>query len=128
MELNIFQNLKQMVEEKINVQDFINDLFDFLEKGVCDKKENVNKEKMVENQSLNEYRKEGHLYLVTEDRDNKIYLWDITDKPKNEIEEKDFPEELLDVAKEGSVFKYENGKYEFYSNDGYEMLFDEKIE
>lgn len=127
MELNIFQNLKQTIEEKINVQDFINDLVDFLEKSTCDKKENI-KEDMLEKRELNQYRKEGHLYLVTEDRDNKVYLWDITDKPENEIEEKDFPEKLLNIAKEGSVFRYEDGEYKFYSNDGYEMLFNEKRE
>ena len=43
MELNIFQNLKQTIEEKINVQDFINDLVHFLEKSTCDKKENIKK-------------------------------------------------------------------------------------
>ena len=36
MELNIFQNLKQTIEEKINVQDFINDLVHFFKTGDAD--------------------------------------------------------------------------------------------
>jgi len=71
-------------------------------------------------------RKEGHLYFVTEDRNNEIYLWDFTDKPKHEFKEVIASEDLLNVAKEGAMLQYKNGKYELYSSEGYDMLFDER--
>jgi len=70
---------------------------------------------------LNNYRKEGHLYRVEENVNGKIYLWDITEKSKTVIEELEFPKELIDKATEGAVFKYVNGKYEFCSNEGNEI-------
>ena len=81
--------------------------------------------KIIEEQNtdLNKFRKEGHLYMVEEDRDNRIYLLDLSDKSNCVLEEVDFPQELIKKATEGSVFKYQNGKYVFYSNGGYEMLY-----
>lgn len=117
MNLNIYDVLKTELELDKGVQKFMKELGEFFNKT---KNENTLEQK------LQDYRKEGHLYLVTEDRDGKVYLWDLTDRPKDEIEEKDFPQELLGKATEGSVFKYTNGTYEFYSEDGYDMLFDEK--
>lgn len=76
-----------------------------------------------QNQNLNKFRKEGHLYMVEEDINNRIYLLDLSDKSNCVLEEVDFPQELIKKATEGSVFKYQNGKYVFYSNDGYEMLY-----
>ncbi|MCI9063755.1 MAG: hypothetical protein HFJ17_04050 [Clostridia bacterium] len=63
---------------------------------------------------LKEYRKEGHIYVVEEDVNNRIYLWDTTDKPSFTIEEVDFPENLKDQATEGAIFKYTNGEYKLY--------------
>jgi hypothetical protein len=40
-------------------------------------------------------------------------LWDSTEKPKNEIEDVYFPEELKDKAKEGRSFIYQNGTYTY---------------
>ena len=74
---------------------------------------------------VKEYRKEGHLYFVTEDRNNEIYLWDFTDKPKHEFKEIITSVELQKVAKEGAMLQYKNGKYELYSPYGYDMLHNE---
>ena len=74
----------------------------------------------------NEHRKEGHLYLVTEDRLGEVYLWDFTDKPKHEFKEVFSSDDLLNVAKEGAMLQYKNGNYSLYSADGYDMLFDEE--
>lgn len=71
---------------------------------------------------LSEYRKQGHLYVVTEEINDKRFLWDLTDRPKNEIEEVDFPKDLLDQAIAGTVLVYENGHYKYYSNDGFERM------
>ena len=71
-------------------------------------------------------KKLGHLYLITEDRNNEVYLWDFTDKPKHEFSEKMLSENLLSVAKEGAMLQYKNGKYELYSPYGYDMLFNEE--
>lgn len=68
-----------------------------------------------QDEKLNEYRKEGHLYMVEEDTNDRIYLWDITDKPSITIEEVDFPENLKEFATEGSVFQYLNGEYKIYN-------------
>ena len=78
------------------------------------------------NTDLQKNRKEGHLYLVTEDRTNEIYLWDFTDKPKHEFKEIVSSEELLSIAKEGAMLQYKNGKYELYSPYGFDMLYNEK--
>lgn len=66
-----------------------------------------------QNDILKEYRKEGHLYRVSENINNCIFLWDITDKPKMEVEEVDFPKELINKATEGAIFEYLNGEYKF---------------
>ena len=79
-----------------------------------------------QNAKLDSYRKEGHLYLVSEELGNNRFLWDLTDAPKFEFEEVDIPKDLLDRATEGTVLKYSNGTYEYYSNDGFERA--EKIQ
>lgn len=74
-----------------------------------------------QDKKLEEFRKEGHLYMVEEDRGNQIYLTDITDKNNNIVlEEVEFPADLLSKATEGTVFQYENGTYQYYSRDGFE--------
>lgn len=78
--------------------------------------------KIISNQnlSLEKHRKEGHLYMVTEELGNSRFLLDLTDKSKSEFEEVDFSEHILNMATEGTVIKYTNGKYEYYSDDGFE--------
>jgi len=77
---------------------------------------------------LEENRKEGHLYLVTEDRNGIVYLWDFTEKAKEEFEETELPEDLIEVAKEGAMLQYMNGKYVLYSKYGYDILEQEENE
>ena len=64
-----------------------------------------------QNKKIQDYKKEGHTYLVTEDINGRIFLWDSTEKPKFEIEDVNFPEELKDKAKEGNSFLYKDGTY-----------------
>lgn len=66
-----------------------------------------------QNKKIEDYKKEGHTYLVTEDTNGRVFLWDSTEKPKNEIEDVYFPEELKDKAKEGRSFLYQNGTYTY---------------
>ena len=73
-----------------------------------------------QNVNLAKHRKEGHLYMVTEELGNNRFLWDLTDAPKTEFEEPNIPNDLLSKATEGIVVKYTKGKYEYYSNDGFE--------
>lgn len=73
-----------------------------------------------QNAKLDSYRKEGHLYMVSEELGDNRFLWDLTDASKFEFEEVDIPKDLLDKATEGAVLKYTNGTYEYYSNDGFE--------
>jgi hypothetical protein len=75
-----------------------------------------------QDQELEEYRKEGHLYFVEENRNDRIYITDITEKSDYSVEEPEIADELKKRATEGTVIQYKNGAYEFYSEDGYEML------
>ena len=142
MDLNLFENLKKDIESNGAIKKFMDELTDFLNKmnSVQTQKQNsdIGNEKQTETKEFLEettldekvttHRKEGHLYFVTEDRDNEIYLWDFTDKPKHEFKETITSEELLCVAKEGAMLQYKDGKYQLYSQDGYDMLFDEENE
>lgn len=133
MDLNLFENLK--TNSNATIKNFMEDLSDFLK----NKSSNNNHDKHDSIRNTNEpnaettldenvekHRKEGHLYLVTEDRNNEIYLWDFTDKPKYEFKEVITSKELLSVAKEGAMLQYKNGKYELYSPYGYDMLAENK--
>lgn len=75
-----------------------------------------------------ENRKEGHLYLVTEDRHGKVYLWDFTEKSETEFLEENLPSEVLQFATEGAMLQYKDGQYILYSPYGYDMLEDEEEE
>ena len=126
MDLNLFENLSKNLKTNDTIKNFMEDLTDFLSNSTSSKdKTPIDKETTL-NEPLNKNRKEGHLYLVTEDRGNEIYLWDFTDKPKHEFKETIYSEELLKVAKEGAMLQYKNGKYELYSTDGYDMLYNEE--
>ena len=69
-----------------------------------------------QNNNLSNYKKEGHLYVVKEEIVNNRFLKDITEDKNTEFEEVDIPKEILDKAVEGSVLKYTNGKYEYFSD------------
>ncbi len=79
-----------------------------------------------QNVNLEKHRKEGHLYKVTEELGNNRFLQDLTEKTKTEFEEVEFSKDLLSKATEGMVLKYTNGRYEYYSDDGFER--EEKTE
>lgn len=123
MDLNILKNIKEDIKNNIDVKGFIEELTNFL-KNIDKPKTKENLATMSVNEKLENYRKEGHLYLVTEDRNNEIYLNDFTEKSKVEFKEINLPEEILKDAKEGTMLQYKNGKYEVYSQNGYDMLFE----
>lgn len=58
--------------------------------------------------------------MLEEDVNSRIYLYDLTDENKNVLEEVEFPENLKNKAKEGTIFKYINGTYEFHSRNGFD--------
>lgn len=138
LDLNLFQNLKTDIESNTTIKKFIDELSNFLKdttSSVKPNSSNINNENLPNTKEnlfdkentldVKEYRKEGHLYFVTEDRNNEIYLWDFTDKPKHEFKEIITSVELQKVAKEGAMLQYKNGKYELYSPYGYDMLHNE---
>jgi len=88
-------------------------------------KEEITKmaEKVIEKQNKNfqKYRKEGHLYMVTEELGNNRFLKDLSNLSEAEFEEANIPQNLLDKAIEGTILKYNNGKYEYYSDYGYRL-------
>jgi len=124
MNRNLFENLKKDINLNNIVKNFMEELSNFLNKNTHT--ENSQQINLDNNMNLNTNRKEDHLYFVTEDRNNKVYLWDFTDKPKHEFVETNFSKELLEIAKEGTMLQYKNGKYELYSKAGYDMLFNQK--
>lgn len=125
MNLDLLKNITK--DAKSNISEFLNDLNDFLDNNKEYKTSTPEKEiPNATSRELNENRKEGHLYLVTEDRNNKIYLWDFTEKSKDEFEEIITDEDLLAVAKEGAMLQYKNGKYELYSKYGFDIVEQEK--
>lgn len=142
MDLNLFENFKKDMESHSMIKNFINELSNFLnnlnsfktqnnQNDISNPKDIKEKEQcsnviLEEDKKLQDNRKEGHLYLVTEDRNNEIYLWDFTDKSKHEFKETILSKELLSVAKEGAMLQYKNGKYELYSSYGYDMLLSKK--
>lgn len=125
MDLNILKNIKEDIENKFDVKAFIQELTNYL-KNVESSNINENTSEIDINEDLQSYRKEGHIYLVTEDRNNEIYLSDFTIKSKIEFKEQITDKELLNIAKEGTMLQYKNGKYELYSENGYNMLFEEE--
>ena len=131
MDLNLFENLKKHIESNDVINNIIEELGNFLknansqENNVNEVSKNTNSLSDSRNQNLAQNRKEGHLYLVTEDRNNEIYLWDFTDKSKTEFKETGLSDDLLNIAKEGAMLQYKNGRYELYSPYGYDMLFKE---
>ena len=134
MELNLFKNKEKDTKSNINIKNFMEELSKFLNKtnssNVQDNTISLDKNSKIIleeiDTDLQKNRKEGQLYLVTEDRNNEIYLWDFTDKPKHEFKEIVSSEELLSIAKEGAMLQYKNGKYELYSSYGFDMLYNEK--
>lgn len=76
----------------------------------------VNKQNLI----LNKHRKEGHLYIVSEEVGNNRFLRDLTENSKIEFEEVNIPQNVLEKSTEGTVLKFINGEYEYYSNDGFE--------
>ncbi len=106
MDLNLIKDVVKEIQKNDIVEKLMSELSNFLEN----------------NQEINQNRKEGHLYLVTEDRNGEVYLWDFTEKPEHEFKEVFTSKELIDVAKEGAMLQFKDGKYELYSTDGYDML------
>ena len=106
MDLNLIKDVVKEIQKNDIVEKIMSELSNFLEN----------------NQEINQNRKEGHLYLVTEDRNGEVYLWDFTEKPEHEFKEVFTSKELIDVAKEGAMLQFKDGKYELYSTDGYDML------
>lgn len=125
MDLNLFENLKKDIETNVTVKNFINELSNFLNNINSSKRQDniTNNENLLKKeQKIQEHRKESHLYLVTEDRNNEIYLWDFTEKSKNEFKETILSDDLLKVAKEGAMLQYKNGTYELYSPYGFDIV------
>ena len=71
MDLNLIKDVVKEIQKNDIVEKFMSELSNFLEN----------------NQEINQNRKEGHLYLVTEDRNGEVYLWDFTEKPEHEFKE-----------------------------------------
>lgn len=111
---NVFtKNDGKYVLDKIGTE-YIKDKITKMAEGIL--KEQIEK--------LEEFRKEGHLYMVEEDINDKIFLKDLTINSNYVREEVDFPEELKKGATEGAVFKYEKGEYRFYSQDGFKRIYE----
>lgn len=74
-------------------------------------KEMINRLLEEQEKILQEQRIEGHIYHVVEKAGDIVELIDVTYNNSECFEEIDFPSEALEVAKQGMLFKYINGKY-----------------
>ena len=108
MDLNIFKNLENNNTNE-ELESFLDELNNYIEQNSNNLEENEN-------------RKEGHLYLVTEDRNGEVYLWDYTDKSEIEFVEKNLPPEVLKFATEGAMLEFKDGEYILYSPNGYDIV------
>ena len=85
LDLNLFQNLKKDIESNTTIKKFIDELSNFLKdttSSVKPNSSNINNENLPNTKEnlfdkentldVKEYRKEGHLYFVTEDRSLSI--------------------------------------------------------
>ena len=64
---------------------------------------------------LQGYRIEGHVYKVDEKETDRAWLVDITNNSNEAIEEVNIPEEILSSISEGDKLKFEDGKYQILS-------------
>lgn len=69
--------------------------------------------KLLEEQEnyLQEYRIEGHIYIVDEKEDDRLWLIDITKNNNEAIEEIKISEEILNKINAGDKLKFENEEY-----------------
>ena len=74
------------------------------------------KSRFLEEQTafLESKRIEGHIYEMSENGGDRAWLFDITSRSNEGVEEIDFPHELLQDAKEKDLFIYKNGEYQRY--------------
>ena len=82
---------------------------------------NLNDEILKEQtEFLESKRIEGHIYEMSENGRDRAWLFDITDESSNggeEVEEIDFPKELLQDANEGDLFIYDDWEYKEYISE-----------
>ena len=130
MDLNLFNNLSNNKDKEIKI--FIDELNEYIEKMSNNQiNQDIQTNESIKNEENlvleeNENRKEGHLYLVTEDRDGEVYLWDYTQKSEIEFSEKGLPSEVLAFATEGAMLQFKEGKYILYSPNGYDIVENEE--
>lgn len=84
-------------------------------KDISEKIEKM-KDELLEKQTefLNSKRIEDHIYEVSENGKDRIWIFDITSNSDEALEEIDFPKELLQNAKVGDLLIYKNGEYKQY--------------
>jgi len=64
-----------------------------------------------QSQELKQYRIEGHLYEVSENPGDRLWLIDLTKDDGECFEEIEISIEILNEAAEGNVLQYKNGEY-----------------
>lgn len=76
----------------------------------------INKVLKEQENKLENYRVEGHIYNFVEKTGDSVWLVDETENTGDCFEEIDFPSELSDMATQGSCFRFANGEYELVNN------------
>lgn len=69
-------------------------------------------------QYLSDHRINGHIYEVGEKSSDRIWLYDLNsiDGTSDGIEEVDFPQDLYESAKEGDLFVFMDGSYQYLNS------------
>lgn len=104
MDLDLWNNLSKNKKENDNVQNFIKELSNYLEK-ISDNLMS-NKENHVEKNNL---KQENCLYQVIEMSTDGVYLQNTTNNCVSK--ETDISKEILDKIGNDSILKYQDGKY-----------------
>ena len=106
MSLDIFNDLINKVKDSDFINNFINELSDYLKNTNVKGENQVNNE---QNSNLDIYREENCLYQVVDFSSNGVFLQN-TNNDKI-FEEIDISQELLDKIGNDYILRYKDGKY-----------------
>lgn len=106
MSLDLFNDLINKVKESDFINDFIDELTDYLKNANEKGETQLNNE---QNNNLDVYRQENCLYQVIDFSSNGVFLQNINNDKI--FEETDIPQELLDKIGNDYILRYKDGKY-----------------
>ena len=123
MDLELINNFVKDVKDNKFIQDFVNELSNYLAKETKGKEETL----LQEDTNINDLKEENCLYQVIDRGLNGIYLQNT--KNNKVFEETDIPQEIQDKIENDYILRYKDGKYiieEELTDDFFNSLVDIK--